>query len=290
MQELHSFILLGKTGDGKSSLANFLSNTEKFKVFDGKASGTSKFQEHDFSFENVKYKVIDTPGYFDSKPENIEKNNKEIINSIQNTNNPISTILVVVNFQTSRIDENAQIVIEKISELFPIDEFWKHVIIIFTKYYSGEPEELEEQRKNWEKDINLFKNRIKHKNINNNIEIKAFYIDNSKSSQKKGKNQNKRRDILNYIKNINIFYSTKHTIEIKKERLNLSLKNNEPDEKCGNIETRLFWSYLQVIYVLKEDQKEKKVIKGPTIEIRRWTEKIEFFEKLEKKENEALLY
>lgn len=280
MQELHSFILLGKTGDGKSSLANFLSGTDNFKVYDGKNSGTSTSQEYDFSFENTKYKVIDTPGYFDSNPEKIENNNKEIINAIRNTENPISTILVVVNFQTSRIDENAQVCIEKISRLFPMKEFWKHVIIIFTKYYSGDPDDLEELKKNWENDINLFKKRIKDKNINNNIKINAFYIDNSKTNQRKGKNSNIRRDILNYIKNINIFYSTQYEIIIKKERVNLTLKNNEPDEKFGNIETRLFRSYSQVIYVYNQP-KGKKIIQGPTTEIKRWTEKIEFFEKLD---------
>lgn len=164
MEELHTFILLGKTGDGKSSLSNFLSDTDNFKVYDGKSSGTSKFQECDFSFENTKYKVIDTPGFFDSNSEKIEKNNNEIIDSIKSSKSPISTILIVVNFQTSRIDESAQICIEKVSEYFPIEEFWKHVIIIFTKYFSDDQDELEEQKKNWEmiliylrKELNLKK-------------------------------------------------------------------------------------------------------------------------------------
>ena len=65
MEEIHSFILLGKTGDGKSSLANFLSSTDEFIIYDGKESGTYKFQECIFSFENKKYQVIDTPGFFD---------------------------------------------------------------------------------------------------------------------------------------------------------------------------------------------------------------------------------
>jgi len=168
-------------------LFNFLSDTDNFKVYDGKSSGTSKFQECEFSFENTKYKVIDTPGFFDSNSEKIEKNNNEMINSIKSSKSPISTILIVVNFQTSRIDESAQICIEKVSEYFPIKEFWKHVIIIFTKYFSDDQDELEEQKKNWENDINLFKKRIKSEKINNNIKITAFYINNSKANQKKKK-------------------------------------------------------------------------------------------------------
>jgi len=79
-------------------------------------------------------------------------------------------------------------------------------------------------------------------------------------------------------------------MKIEKERVNL-LPNNEPDEKFGNVEIRLFRSYTQMMY-MKGKQKDKIVIQGPIIETKRWTEKIEFFEKLDgiKKENEALLY
>jgi hypothetical protein len=283
MEKINSFIILGKTGDGKSSLARFLSETKdpkKFKIFDGRKSGTSEIDEETFSFENEKYSVIDTPGFFDSNEDKIKDNDDKIIDAIKNYKNPISTVLVVVNFQVSRIDEPAQICIQKIANFFPMEDFWKHIVIIFTKYYPDpdDPESFETQKKNWEKDLNIFKNRIKEKNINNNNKIKVFYINNSKKSIELRKNLNIRKEILNYIKNCEVFYKRKETIKIEKERINLSFKNNEPDEKYENTEIRKYRSYSQIRYFL-----QNKMIIGPQIEIKRWTERIEFFEKFQGK-------
>lgn len=284
MKNIHSFILLGKTGDGKSSLAKFLSGTknkEKFKIYDDKSSGTGEIDEETFSFEGSNYRVIDTPGFFDSNKLKIKDNDIKIINAIQKSKDPISTILVVVNFQEARIDEQAQMCVKKISDLFPMEDFWKHVILIFTKSFPDpdDPENFEQQKETWEKDIGLFKKRIDSKLINNYNQIKVFYINNSKKSIEKGTNIHIKRDILKCIKKSDLFYSSKREIEIPKERVDLTLKNNEPDEKYGNIEIRRFKSYKQIVYVLPN----KKISKGPTIEIKSWTEKIEYFEKLEGK-------
>lgn len=284
MEYIHTFILLGKTGDGKSSLAKFLSGTkkkEKFIIYDDKSSGTNKIDQEEFSFEGSNYNVIDTPGFFDSNEEKIKDNDIKIINSIQKSKNPISTILIVVSFQEARINEQIQICIKKISDLFPMEDFWNHVILILTKSYPDpdDPESFEEQKKIWEKDINLFKKRIDSKLINNNNKIKVFYINNSKKSIEKGSNIQKKREILNCIKNSGLFYSSKRVIKIPKERVDLTQKNNEPDEKYGDIEIRRFRSYNQIMYVLPNNT----ISKGPTIEIKSWTEKIEYFEKFEGK-------
>lgn len=279
--QIHSFILLGKTGEGKSGLAKFLSETKdknKFIIYDKKGSGTSKVEDEMFTYENTRYRVIDTPGFFDSKEERIENNKNSILNAIKDSKNPISTILMVVNFQNSRIDESSQICVAQISELFPMVTFWEHVVIIFTKFFSSDPEELEELKINWENDIELFKSKIKSKNINNNLKIKTFYINNSKKNINEKMNSKIRGDILNYIKNTKLFYSSQYTIKIPKERLNLSYKNNEPDEKFGNVEKRIYRSYEQVVFV----HPNKKLSMGPIIKEKRWTEQIEFFEKLEK--------
>ena len=280
MEDIHSFILLGITGDGKSSLANFLTQTNEFKIYHGKGSGTTKVQEKKFTFENNNFKVIDTPGFFDSKEEKIKINDEAIIKAINESKDPISSILMVVNFQKSRIDNQYQICVQKISELFPMEEFWRHIIIIFTKYYAEDPEELPELKKNWEKDINLFRNEIKDPRINNKIAIKLFYVNNSEKNMKSGKNNNIRKDILNYIKNVNVFYVTQMKSLIPKERINMKYENNnEPDEKYGNgnVEIRYFRSYSQIFYQLPNKNK----IKGPILDEKKFTERIEFFEKLE---------
>jgi hypothetical protein len=137
---------------------------------------------------------------------------------------------------------------------------------------------LKEERRNWEKCCDLFKTRIKDKRINNNVKIKMFFIYNSKKNIEKGKNQEEKIEILNSIKNTPIFYDKQLTIKIPKERINLA-KDEEPDEKYGEIEIRKYRSYSQVIYIHPNG---KEPIKGPILNEKKWNEKIEFYEKLDK--------
>ena len=105
-----------------------------------------------------------------------------------------------------------------------------------------------------------------------------FFINNSKKNIEKGKNQEEKIEILNSIKNTPIFYDKQLTIEIPKERINLEM-NEEPDEKYGEIEIRKYRSYSQVIYIHPNG---KESIKGPILNEKKWNEKIEFYEKLDK--------
>lgn len=105
-----------------------------------------------------------------------------------------------------------------------------------------------------------------------------FFINNSKKNIEKGKNQEEKIEILNSIKNTPIFYDKQLTIDIPKERINLAM-NEEPDEKYGEIEIRKFRSYSQVIYIHPNG---KDPIKGPILNEKKWNEKIEFYEKLDK--------
>ena len=78
--ETHSFILLGKTGAGKSSLCNNIAKDNKFKVGDSFCSCTSETSSQVIIYkkDNFTYKlfIIDTPGFEDSEGRddaNIEK-------------------------------------------------------------------------------------------------------------------------------------------------------------------------------------------------------------------------
>jgi len=275
MEIKHSFILWGKTGAGKSNLGNFLSNSSHFKVSGDKISQTKEVEIIEFSFDHTDYIIKDTPGFGDTDPEKIKQNEEKIINTIRESKIPISKILLVISFQESRIDESLQNCVQKIAHIFPLPNFWEHIDIIFTKYFSDDPDDLEEERRNWEKCCDLFKTRIKDERINNNVKIKMFFINNSKKNIEK---EEKKIEILNSIKNTPIFYDKQFTINIPKERINMEM-DEEPDEKYGEIEIRKYRSYSQIIYIHPNG---KVPIKGPILNEKKWNEKIEFYEKLDK--------
>jgi len=64
-----NILLIGRSGRGKSTLANVVTNTNKFKESSGSASETKKIQSEEFTNEedNTNYLIIDTPGIGDTK-------------------------------------------------------------------------------------------------------------------------------------------------------------------------------------------------------------------------------
>src|SRR4051794_13993570 len=69
MTETKTILLIGRSGRGKSTLANVLSETNNFKESSGSVSETKKIQFEEFvdKVNNLNYSVIDTPGIGDTK-------------------------------------------------------------------------------------------------------------------------------------------------------------------------------------------------------------------------------
>lgn len=60
-----NILLIGRTGGGKSTLANILSRTNEFRVSSSLMPVTKEVQVKEFELNNQKYKVIDTVGFDD---------------------------------------------------------------------------------------------------------------------------------------------------------------------------------------------------------------------------------
>ncbi|CAB4493026.1 hypothetical protein RhiirA1_99612 [Rhizophagus irregularis] len=73
MTETRNILIIGRTGNGKSTLANVLTNSENFKEGSGTISTTKELQTGDFEIEiigeMVQYRVIDTIGIGDTQLE-----------------------------------------------------------------------------------------------------------------------------------------------------------------------------------------------------------------------------
>src|SRR3954470_19849291 len=67
MTDTKTILLIGRSGRGKSTLANVITNTSEFKESSASVSETKKIQLGNFKENNADYQIIDTPGIGDTK-------------------------------------------------------------------------------------------------------------------------------------------------------------------------------------------------------------------------------
>ena len=170
-------IILGETGVGKSNLGNFIVKKEDFKV---SSSTDSETQQINFS-ESKDIVVIDSPGVNDSSSnEEIEESHLiEIVKAFKKAKN-LTTILILLNYQSPRLSRNLEIMIKLFCTVFKISFFIKHLGIVFTRCFDedGRPEEdeLKNKKREWD---NKIKNIIKSTLINEEMtaeDINYFFV------------------------------------------------------------------------------------------------------------------
>ena len=167
----NGFILLGKTGTGKTTLLNLIYGDNI-----GKIGYESKSETNISSFFCIKkeinskkfyFSIIDTPGLYDShglQNDIIMKDNTK--NLISKENIKIKGILFLSNFHNERFDYSEIDSLFQYNAFFPLKNFWEHIILIFTHYY-GDPdgdskeEIMEKSKENFSKIFSEIMERIK---------------------------------------------------------------------------------------------------------------------------------
>ena len=144
-------LLLGKAGVGKSTFANFILKYGH-DVFEKSGLGKSCTKEIQSMIGNKDtissdILIIDSPGIFDS-----EKTNEEILKNIiiklkQNFAEGLNCILLFFNVSDPRFDEYVEKQIQIYLKIFPIQDFWTHVSLVFTKCYEYLPQQVFERMK-----------------------------------------------------------------------------------------------------------------------------------------------
>ncbi|XP_076738310.1 GTPase IMAP family member 7-like [Maylandia zebra] len=121
-------VVLGKTGAGKSSIANTLCGEPVFKVNHTPKSGTSECQSEYMNIGGRTILFIDTPGFFDT--DRSEQDMKsEIVKCIKECAPGPHVFLIVL--KVKKYTEQEKGVIDKINQYFS-DEAFRFTIIIFT--------------------------------------------------------------------------------------------------------------------------------------------------------------
>lgn len=163
------FLFLGRTGVGKSLCAKLLTSNNDIVVSSSKNSCTDKICGYDayipssffFFSKELKYKIIDTPGLYDSngRDANIIDNIKTYL---EDKTIKVKGIFIFLNFQHVRFDKAEKDIIKKIYNLVPLKDFWKYITIVFTHYSPvDEYESLETKKKQTDREIrNEFKKLI----------------------------------------------------------------------------------------------------------------------------------
>ena len=139
---INKILVLGKTGEGKSTFCNYiLKYSEKKCKESNKPGSCTKTVEGYISNSYKDIFMIDTPGLSDSNGED-----QEIIDRISKALKEehckgIKSIILVININTDRLDFEDKRLLLIYCKMFPYPEFWYHVGILFSKSYEYFPKE-----------------------------------------------------------------------------------------------------------------------------------------------------
>lgn len=145
----NSYIILGLTGAGKSSLCRVLSEDKSIEIGTNADSHTIKANSYKCYFQNFNYTVIDTPGFNDTKGSNQDKINFQYINEFLTCPSyDIKGIVIILDFREDKFHEYHRKALKKIIGLIPLPNFWSYVTIFFSHCYCSPKQNLEEVKKN----------------------------------------------------------------------------------------------------------------------------------------------
>lgn len=208
----NGFILTGKTGTGKTTLLNALFGKVVGLSQRSSKSVTQISKVYYYKLENGKcISLIDTPGIDDADKTHNEKIDnihlKGITDTIAEEKIHIKGILFLVNFQIERFDATEQDALLNYNKLFPLKNFWKNLVIIYTHYYGeedGESKESIREIKNKTNSEIFSKLMEKVKDVSNVVEykdlkIKYFNAHSEPKSETQKKNNIKYRDELEIL-------------------------------------------------------------------------------------------
>ena len=174
-------VILGNTGDGKSTLCNRLNDDKSeygdkgpFLVSDDAKSQTKKVKHIEYHKYNTKYIIVDTPGINDSE-QNDDSHINDLVNYLYGCGG-VNAFILVRNGTNIRFDANFQKMLNQYQDYFG-QKFWNHLIIVLTRIEGKERKRFYEKRKDKELQNILYKHYdLKQKGMRQAKDIPIYTI------------------------------------------------------------------------------------------------------------------
>jgi predicted GTPase len=135
-EECVKIVLIGDTGDGKSTLGNRLSGDLSLAGTDGPFhtsnaanSDTDTIHVSNFTRDRVSFCVVDTPGFCDSR--GTDKSNASMIAAMLQKLGTVNAFMLVRDVNHTRFDSNFQKTLTNVTAMLG-DSFWRNVIVVLT--------------------------------------------------------------------------------------------------------------------------------------------------------------
>src|SRR6185312_5572925 len=191
MTENKIILLIGRSGRGKSTLANVITNTNKFRESSASVSATKEIQFEKFEDvdNKINYAIIDTPGIGDTK-----MSDNEVLNIIAKAvylgRDGISQVLFV---NDGRFDQYEMATYDLLRTIIFDNDITKHTTIVRTRFPSFKnsnkckedidlmTKEFQEKKTELEKDLEKAKKELTSTNLVEIIEScqgKVVHVDN----------------------------------------------------------------------------------------------------------------
>ena len=244
-------IVFGKTGVGKSSFINGITNTSQpLNVSDKGKACTVDFEPREcISQKNIVF--IDTPGLLDMKGD--KDNECQIQHALSDFK--ISYIIILLKFQDVRIDKPIIDMLQSYMKFLPMKDFWDHVIIVYTNAKTKD-EDFEDEKKKVEgkiieildeDDFKPFKDFMRDLGIKLPTKLKEYYCDNR---------NNPKRDQIN---NKEEYQKILSLIEESKPMISQISNQDYEVINDGDEDGFKYWSKIRkTIYITSNGQKIKK--------------------------------
>jgi len=174
-------LIIGRTGSGKSSLCNVITgydhDADIYPVSSDAESCTQRTKFVDVYFNGDKsypISLIDTTGFDDAT----KHDDDELVSNLKNGCDHVNLFAIAVNGQNPRLDGSLVAIIRRLEGMFTT-EFWKQVVIIFTRVQQDDKVKIRREKKNRKSDDDLAADYMKvvEKQFPNSKELQYLYLD-----------------------------------------------------------------------------------------------------------------